>query len=290
MPGIKTILTVASDAASAAGPIRTAFSVGRVLGAHVEVAHVRPDPAAAVPYVGEAMAGALVEEMMEAAERDSRQRAEATRAIFDDIVASEAIPLRQDPSPNEEGVSATWVVLDGGEPEEIGARGRVQNLIVAGRPVPDRELPSLITLNAALMEAGRPVLVAPPTAVPEVGTVVTIAWNGSPEAARAVHAAMPFLDRADKVVVLAGEEADVQCSADDLSRSLAWHGIPVNIQPVKGYGGDEVGRALLTHCDHVGANLLVMGAYTHSRLRQLILGGVTRHVLDHAALPVLLSH
>ncbi len=289
MPGIKTILTVASDAASASSPIRTAFLVGRAMEAHVDVAHVRPDPAAAVPYVGEAMAGALVEEMMEAAERDGRQRADATRAVFEDLVASEGVALRDAPGDGD-GLSAAWVALDGGEPEEIGARGRVCDLVVAGRPLPDRDLPSLITLNAALMEAGRPVLVAPPTAVPEVGGIVAIAWNGSPEAARAVQAAIPFLDRADKVTILASEEADDLCGADALARNLTWHGVTAGLQPVKGHGGDEVGRTLLTHCDHMGANLLVMGAYTHSRLRQLILGGVTRHVLDNATLPVLLSH
>jgi len=289
MPGIKTILTVASDAASATSPIRTAFLVGRALNAHVEVAHVRPDPAAAVPYVGEAMAGALVEEMMDAAERDGRQRAAATRAVFDDLVTSEGMPLRDAPG-DDEGPSTAWVALDGGEPEEIAARGRVRDLVVVGRPLSDRELPSLITLNAALMEAGRPVLVAPPTAMPEVGGVVAIAWNGAPEAARAVQAAIPFLDRADKVTILAAEEADVLCGADALAQNLTWHGITASLHPVKGHGGDEVGRTVLTHCDHLGADLLVMGAYTHSRLRQLILGGVTRHVLDNATLPVLLCH
>ena len=235
------------------------------------------------------MAGALVEEMMEAAERDGRQRAEATRGVFDDLVTSEGVPLRDAPL-EDDGVSAAWAALDGGEPEEIAARGRVRDLVVVGRPMADRELPSLITLNAALMEAGRPVLVAPPTAVPEVGGVVAIAWNGAPEAARAVQAAIPLLDRADKVTILAAEEADVLCGADALAGNLKWHGVTAGVQPVRGHGGDEVGRAVLTHCDHLGADLLVMGAYTHSRLRQLILGGVTRHVLDHATLPVFLCH
>jgi len=289
MPGIKTILTVASDAASAASPIRTALTVGRGLGAHVEVAHVRPDPAAAVPYVGEAMAGALVEEMMEAAERDGLQRANATRAVFDDLVEGAGVPLRDAPVPGDE-VSAAWVAMDGSEPEEIAARGRVSDLVVTGRPLPDKELPSLLTLNAVLMESGRPVLVAPPEPLPEVGGVVAIAWNGAPEAARAVRGALPFLDRADKLVILASEDTNPLCNGEALARNLAWHGLSASIQPITGHGGEEVGKALLTHCDHLGANLLVMGAYTHSRLRQLILGGVTRHVLDHATLPVLLSH
>ncbi|MBB4286034.1 universal stress protein [Roseospira goensis] len=289
MPGIKTILAIASSVESGQSAMETAFTVGATLGAHVTVLHVRPDPASAVPYVGEAMAGALVEEMMAAAERDAQARADATKSAFDALVAARDAPLREGPPPLDT-LSAGWLLRDGGEPEEVAALGRVSDLIVAGRPMPDRELPSLITLNAALMEAGRPVLVAPPTPVPTVGSSVAIAWNGSPEAARAVQAAMTFLERADTVTILAAAESDAPCGADELAQYLAWHGVETTILDVRGHHGDDVGKTLLTHCDHRAADLLVMGAYTHSRLRQLILGGVTRHVLDHATLPVLLSH
>ncbi|MQX37664.1 universal stress protein [Roseospira navarrensis] len=289
MPGIKTILAIASSAESGRASIETAFLAGAALGAHVEVFHVRPDPASAVPYVGEAMAGALVEEMMAAAERDARNRADALKALFDEMVEARGLSLRSGPPPLDT-LTADWIAIDGNEPEEVAARGRVSDLLVAGRPSPNRELPSLITLNAALMEAGRAVLVAPPTAPASVGTSVAIAWNGSPEAARAVQAAMPLIEAAGAVTILAASDTDALCGADDLARHLAWHGVTPRTIPIEGHHGEEVGKALLGHCDDAGADLLVMGAYTHSRLRQLILGGVTRYVLDHAELPVLLSH
>jgi len=289
MPGIKTILTIAGSADSAVPAIETAFQVGQGLGAHVTVLHVRADPASAVPYVGEAMAGALVEEMMAAAERDGQARAEAMRAAFDAVVQARGVSLRDGPPPLDT-VTGEWMLRDGGEPEEVAALGRVSDLIVSGRPQADSDLPSMVTLNAALMETGRPVLVAPPETPSSVGRTVAIAWNGSPEAARAVQGAMPFLERAKTVTILAGAEAGAVSGAGDLARHLAWHGVEAQIYDVRGHHGDEVGKTLLTQCDQRAADLLVMGAYTHSRLRQLILGGVTRYILDHATLPVLLSH
>ncbi|KAA5606629.1 universal stress protein [Roseospira marina] len=289
MPGIKTILAIVSSADSGRAPMDTAFLTGAALGAHVEVFHVRPDPASAVPYVGEAMAGALVEEMMAAAERDAKARADALKAMFDEIVQARAVELRDGPPPLDV-LTAHWIVMDGNEPEEVAARGRVSDLIVAGRPGPNRELPSLITLNAALMEAGRAVLVAPPSPPTSVGTRVAIAWNGSPEAGRAVQAAMPLIARAEGVTILAAGDSEALCGPEDLSRHLAWHGVSPEIRTVKGHHGEDVGRTLLGHCADTGTDLLVMGAYTHSRLRQLIMGGVTRYILDHADIPVLLTH
>ncbi len=289
MPGIKSILAIASTPESAPSVMEAAFSAGRLMQAHVTVLHVRPDPASAVPYVGEAMAGALVEEMMEAAERDAHERAEATRVAFEALIADQGVSLRDDP-PAQGALSAAFRIDDGGEPDIVAAVGRLTDLIVAGRPVAEAEQPSMVTLNAALMEAGRAVLMVPRSATAALGANIAIAWNGSPEAARAVHGAMPFLDRADSVTILSGPDAGGDCDAGALARYLAWHGISASTAEVRGHHGDEVGQSLLNHCDQRAVDLLVMGAYTHSRLRQLILGGVTRHVIDHASIPVLLSH
>lgn len=288
MPGIKSILAVASAPDSGPSVMQAAFSVGRRMQAHVTVLHVRPDPSSAVPYVGEAMAGALVEEMMEAAERDAQARAEATRAAFDALVSAQSVPLREDP-PAQGALSAAFRIADGSEPDVVAGTGRLADLIVAGRPNADAEQPALETLNAALMEAGRTVLMVPGGATAGLGANIAIAWNGSPEAARAVHGAMPFLDLADAVTILYGP-GDDGGDADALARYLAWHGINAETAEVRGHQGHELGQSLLKHCDQRAVDLLVMGAYTHSRLRQLILGGVTRHVIEHATIPVLSSH
>lgn len=291
MSGIKSVLAVTATARSAQPVLKAAFEVGRRMGAHLTVLHVRPNAADAVPYVGEAMAGALVEDMMATAEREAETNANETRAAFDALVAAEGIEVRDVP-PSGEAVSAEFRLCDGSEADAVGSLGRVSDLIVVGRPVADSEQPSMVTLNAALMDAGRPVLMVPERAAAAIGARVAIAWNGSPEAARAVHGALGLLESADTVTILDGTGGadESACPGADLARYLAWHGISATTSLLKDEHGDEVGRSVLAHCDQGGVDLLIMGAYTHSRLRQLILGGVTRHVIDHAAIPVLLSH
>jgi nucleotide-binding universal stress UspA family protein len=293
MPGIKTILSVIGDEKTGVSPLRTALTVSKVHGCHVEGFHVMIDAAAAVPYVGEAMAGALVEDMVEAAEKEARERASRAKALFESVAAEMGVAQGGMP-PGDGSTTANWRETTGPEPEQVALRGRVADLVVVGRPGPHGEPPSLLTLNAALLESGRPVLVAPPEVPATVGTRVAIAWNGSAEAARAVMGAMPFLVTAEAVTVFIAEadddEAGAETTAQELETHLAWHGVKATVEVLKAGPGSKAGEAIIQACGSMGADLLVMGAYTHSRLRQLILGGVTRHILGNAPFPVLLSH
>ncbi|GEO82896.1 universal stress protein [Pararhodospirillum oryzae] len=293
MSGIRTILSVIGDEQTGLAPLSTALLIARVMGCHVEGFHVRIDAASAVPYVGEAMAGALIEEMVEAAEKDAHDRADRAHVLFNRICAAQDVPFDNTP-PGDGTPSASWQEAQGPEPEQVALRGRVADLVVLGQPGPRGVAPSLLTLNAALMESGRPVLVAPPSAPTTLGRRIAIAWNGSAEAARAVMGAMPFLTRAEGVAVYlavgSDEEENGTAQAAELERHLAWHGITALPRLLEGGAGGRAGEALLAACAEDGVDMLVMGAYTHSRLRQLILGGVTRHVLERAAIPVLMSH
>lgn len=288
MPGIKTIMAVIPETETGLATMETAFLIGRDLTCHVRVLHVRPDPASAVPLVGEAMSGAMVDEMMTACEKEGAQRAGEVREMFDSFCGRYAIPVTDEP-PGPPEMSAAFLEDTGIEDELVTLRGRMADLIVLGRPKGDEEPALQATLNAALMESGRPVLAAPRQPITSIGKSVAIAWNGSAEAARAISQAMPFLIKAEHVTILVAEEGDHIAPASELETHLAWHGVSCDIRKVVPSGG-AIGAAILKACSEVSADLLVMGAYTHSRLRQLILGGVTRHVLDHASLPVLLSH
>ncbi|MFQ5619515.1 MAG: universal stress protein, partial [Rhodospirillales bacterium] len=149
---------------------------------------------------------------------------------------------------------------------------------------------SVMTLNAALFETGRPVLVAPPSAPAVLGRKVAISWNGSAQAARAVAAALPYIMRSDGVVILTVESDRTSASAaPELAAYLAWHGVRAETKFFSPTNR-SIGAALLKECADAGADLLVMGAYTHSRMRQLILGGVTRHVLAEATVPLFMAH
>jgi nucleotide-binding universal stress UspA family protein len=140
-----------------------------------------------------------------------------------------------------------------------------------------------------LFDSGRPVLIAPPTAGTTIGRRCCVAWNGTVEGSAALAAMLPWLRRADAVRVLhAGDYQRRGPPAADVLPYLALHGVPADLAEFAPVDRD-VGAGLLAAAGDFGADLLGMGAYSHSRLRQLILGGVTRHVLEHATLPVLMS-
>jgi nucleotide-binding universal stress UspA family protein len=284
MTAIKTILACVGAPESAAATLALALKTAAVLEAHLEVLHVRIDAASAVPLVGEGMSGAMIEEMISIAETQASERAKKVRASFDDACNTAEIPLTALPAP---GVTAHWREETGREEEVLATAGRLSDLLIMPRPVADSDNSSLMSVNAALMESGRPMLLAPPVPPESLGKHVAILWNGSAEAARAVSAALPFLTKAETVSVFSARES-AGMVPEELAGYLAWHGIKARVQTFA--PAAQVGNGLLAEVKAAGADMVVMGAYTHSRLRQLILGGVTRHVLQTASMPVLLSH
>jgi nucleotide-binding universal stress UspA family protein len=290
MTGYRTILACLSDADTASATLGLSFLVGREFAAHVEALHVRPDAASAVPLLGgEGVSGAVVEELLRAADRKAGERAVELRRQFDRLCASQQVPMALKPEASCQ-FSVCWHEEVDNEEEVVATRGRLADLVVMARPDSGKDLPSIMSLNAALMESGRPVLLAPPRAPDSVGGTIAVFWNGSAEASRAVALGMPFLERARRVIVLSATEEQAGVP-EELASYLAWHGITAEPRTfTAGGAGGQVGNGLLAQAASLGADLVVMGAYTHSRLRQLVMGGVTRHVLYAATLPVLLSH
>ena len=233
------------------------------------------------------MSGAMIEEMIDMAETESGQRATAARAMFDNTCGAATIPVKEaaDGAP---GASVSWHEETGREDEITATRALLADMIMMTRPSPDSEVSATLTLNAALFESARPVLLAPPQGGIVPGAHAVIAWNGSPQVSRAVRTALPLLAKTGKITVVTFDaRGDVTPGGEDVARYLAWHGIDAAVQSTSSEGS---GTALLNVCGELGADLLVMGAYTHSRLRQLIMGGVTRHILDNASIPVLMAH
>jgi nucleotide-binding universal stress UspA family protein len=172
----------------------------------------------------------------------------------------------------------------------LGGWGRAFDLILVGRPLPDAVAPSMAALETALFESGRPLLIAPPKPPEGLGERIAIAWNGSTETARAVALAMPFLERARQVTVVGIQGGTLPGpSAADLARNLSRHGLPVALRDAP-LAGRSIGQAMLDEAAAAGADLVVKGAYTQSRLRQMIFGGATSHFLARAELPVLMAN
>ena len=286
---IKTILALVSDAEASQSTLETALQLARRCDAHIEALHVRADPLGLVPYTGEGGAGSMLGEIMEATEREGGERAAKSSEMFDSFCAERSLDVTETPIEGD-GVSISWREEVGREDRVVAMRGRLFNLIVVGRPVKGAALPSLITLEAALLETGRPIVVAPPVSTPDTATRVAIAWEASPEAARAIADAIPLMEKAASVTVLEAEAGQVAAiDAQELVARLAWHGVKATVHPFDA-SVTELGAAFLAAAGEVNADLLIKGAYSQSRLRQLILGGRTRHILANTTIPVLLAH
>jgi len=272
---IKTILVLADGGSGTAATLTTALAVARRFSASLDVMHVRADVETMVPVIGEGMSGAMVEQMMSAMQQTVESRAAKAKAAFDQVCAAGGIP-------------AVWRETTGRETDIIANAGRVVDLIVIGKPDAETETPLAATLDAALFDTGRPVLVAAAAAT-VIGSRIALAWNGSAQAARVVAAAKPFLRLADQVAVVTVGEIGRSASATDLVAYLAHHEVRA-VHEALAADHATVAATLLAYAGRTQTDLLVMGAYGHSRLREMILGGATRDVLAAATLPVLLAH
>jgi nucleotide-binding universal stress UspA family protein len=187
-------------------------------------------------------------------------------------------------------ISWTWRADAPSGHDFVGSYGRVFDVVVLARPGDEWQSPSMVTLESALFESGRPVLIAPPTPPQSLATNVLIAWNRSTEQARTTAFAMPLLRQAKRVTILTVEGAVVAGpSGAEMARSLAMHGIAAETLTISP-GKVSAGETILRKAAELGCDLIVKGAYTQSRLRQMIFGGTTRHILANAKLPVLMAH
>lgn len=286
---IKTILAPIDGADHCKPLLETAFLAAREFNAHVKGLHAKVDAREAIPLLGEGMSGGMVEEMIDMAEKEAGSKAEIAARMFSDYCQHRGIAIIDSPEKVTE-VTASWAEIEGREDDVIIRAAGLSDLVVVRNPGETGDPAAQVILNTVLFETARPVLVAPPQSPATLGRNIAIAWNGSLEATRAVQAALSFLPNADKVTVLTAESQRTDRDAGDgLADYFAWHGIHADIQPLTD-SDQSVGEMVLGKAIEAGADLLVMGAYTHGRMRQLILGGVTSHVISHANIPVFMSH
>lgn len=270
--------------------LTTALKIARDFSAHIDALHVRLDAVDVAVKTASGQGGPLVEHLIQQLEQDAHERETRARRTFEDFCNRENVP-RVDMPGSEQAVSpsAQWHVETGDEPGNVASHGMLADLIVCPRS-PDNHFTTRLILESALLNTGRPLLI--PGAVgtdPEfTGGTVAIAWKPTPQAARAITAAMPLLARAKDVVVMTVEEEDSIRKADGLMRNLAWHGLRASTErlPLK---GRDPAKTLLDAADKK-ASLLVMGGYGHSRIREWVFGGFTQQILADAPLPVFMAH
>jgi nucleotide-binding universal stress UspA family protein len=286
----RRLLLPLTGTAAGEAALHTALMVARIWNAHVHCLHVRVDARDVAPLAGEGLSGAMIEEMMAATERESGERANRVHALFERFVQGRdvTIALNAESALKAEGPTLSFESIAGREEDVVAQQSRLYDMAVVPHPEADDDVSSSDALHAVLFDSGRPVLIAPRQPPATIGTRVSCAWNGTAESAAAVAAALPWLHRAEKVQLLYSDDYQRRGpSVEGIQAYLRWHEVAAEAVPFKPQTR-EVGAGLLGSVRDFNADLLCMGAYSHSRLRQLILGGVTRHVLENADIPVLM--
>ncbi len=287
---IKTILVTSTGSEADSVTFAAALAIARPFAAHLDALHVRLDAASvALAMATDAGSGALTAGLIERLEEDAGQREAKAQEIFTSFCQGAGLAIASAPSAVA-APSAEWHVETGEEPRWIALYGMTADLIVAPR-ANGEEVLARSTLEAALLESGRPLLIPAAAAMPARIDRVAIAWKPTREAAHAVAAAMPFLLRAREIVVLTvaeRPELDERDEVAPLVRNLAWHGLAARAERLQP-GPDGAAATLLASAAQ-RADLLVMGGYGHGRLREWVFGGFTQQALAEAPLPVLLAH
>ena len=287
---IASVLAMIDGGSGSEAAVSAALSVGGTFDAHVEVLHVEIDPESVIPVIAEGMPATTMSGLIEGAREMSEQQATAAHDTTMRLAKEAGLSVGDpDADPTPDRFTLAWRRVTGSAAIEGPRRARLFDLTVMARPGGEDLLEGGDPLIDVLFDSGRPVLMAPPTAPSSLGTHVAVAWRDTPDAARALALALPFLHRAKQVTLLSVTEPDAATPLSEVARYLRQQ----NIQPTSVAlpdGSADTAARLLAAAEDAGADLLVMGAYGHSRLRELILGGVTREVLKSAEVPVLMVH
>lgn len=284
-----TILASLTGLGSDRTVLEAAVAVARIESRHIDCLHTRIDPVegAALMAAASPRGNTDVHGLLRKISEEEAERSRHARQAFEDICKHYAIPARDTPS-DREMISVTWTEHRSFLNETLH-EARYHELTVMGR---DEQLTSDRILTV-LMQSGRPLLLAPEKPVNVIGRKVAIAWKATAEAARALTAASRILAKATSVTILsvsenrAGDDTDRE-SAERLAHQLAWSGIKPEVRMCRS-PKVSTSQALLDMAYECDADLLVTGAYGHSRVKEFIFGGVTHDLLVASPLPLFMA-
>jgi len=280
---MKTILVPMEPHEGMTAVLETALLLANKCGSYIEGFPLRfgisefvaVDPAGSIP--------------LESYRQESLEEAAQARKLFEAFMQQRNIPRVGGAAGS--GPCCGWLE-DAPEGEGfVGSYGRVFDITVLSRPDANTIGLHNRAIESGLFESGRPILLSPPVPSKDIATNIIVHWNCSTEQARATALAMPLLHQAQQVTLLTvtGGSVVPGPSAEQALAYLQRSGIAVKPMTVA-LEGRSTGEAILKAAKSVGADLLIKGAYTQSRLRQMIFGGATSHILANADLPVLMAH
>ena len=283
---MKTVYASLTGRSGDRSVIETSLLLNRLFDCWVDFFHVRLDAetisklAATTPFT----ASYLINEQLTTMTHDAAERGDRARKIFDSFAKA---PAGKSASP------FSWHEVTGIDTDETIARSHIYELLVLGRD-PEMHYRGQDRMGAVVMGCGRPVLIVPDRAPTTLCETVVLAWKDRPEAARALTAAAPLLAKAKRIVAVHVREGSKKSDAtkgsvERLAEQLRRHGYPVEAREVS-FDAGTVAEQLRAVISETNADLFVTGAYGHSRLRELILGGVTEEIIENCAVPTLLFH
>jgi nucleotide-binding universal stress UspA family protein len=288
---IKTILVPSSGYRSDESVFATALALGRPFAAHLQFLHVHMTAGSAAlhsPHLEFASARVMSDALGELQRLGANLSSSALRHV-ENFCAANRLLVRDTPGAPET-VSASWCEETDQPVTRLLFHARHSDLVVLGRPRNRDYMPHDL-IEALLLGAGRPIVIAPSAAPRTVGGTIVVGWKETAPAARAVAAALPLLKRADRVVLLAIAEgsAAAEDACNDLARQLAWHGINAQVSTT-GDASRPVAPQLAQTVAGLQADLLVVGGFGRTPLRESILGGVTQSLMEHCDVPVFMVH
>lgn len=253
-------------------------------GALIDVRLFCRDLASVIPIIGEGLTPEIMEQLQESANEQIERQAGFVRSSFNAWCAREEIPLGDVASQNE--VAANFATRRGYLPSIIIPSARISDLTIFVSATKNDDSDKRVMAEAVLLDALRPLLLVPAKAVTTIARNIMIAWNGSAEAARAVSMSQQLLKNADSVsVVTVGKGVDPR----DIAVTLQSNGIAATPLVVSA-GSANVSQTLQEQAKKLQADLMIIGAYSHNRIRESIFGGVTRDLFEHTSIPTLMMH
>jgi hypothetical protein len=263
----------------------SALALAQGLTAHVTAGFAEPEQT--YYQIGMEMPTPAYGAMIEFATQLREEKRKRARQSYDAAVAATKVPIVTKPVCRQS--STEW--LDGGDNDNpIAACGGLADLVIMNRPVARASAEDWLIMEEALFRAHRPALLVPQGQNAIDLSRPLIAWNGSAEACNAVLAGAHLFGEASQITVLqVGQLRPGFMPADRLIDSLGWRCLAAELRTVEDMP-HKTGQTILAQAQKLGASVVVMGAYTHSRAREFLLGGVTNYALTHAQLPLLLAH
>ena len=272
---IKSVVALA-DGNDLHSVLSAAVSLTARLSGRLDVLHIKADPYEMIPIGVEGMTGDMIEEITDVAKKAIEERRVQAKAEYDRVCASS-------------GQSVHWKEVVGRSAQMLSIASRFADLLVLAQPEKNSPATLFDAVDAAMFETGRPLVLIPAGVSSVIGNRVMIAWNGSTQAALAVTAALPLLHLAGQVDIVQIGDIGKDAPASELALYLSLHGIKTETHAID-LGIRDIGGTLIDAAERFESDLIVMGAYGHSRFRERILGGATRGLLADSPWPLFMMH